>query len=84
MDESLQIKTNQTFLDFHFSKTNPQTESLRIALENLESQVYKSGFVRIRGSQIRNRNSQIRTLKDLFCDTVLKICEDLFRFVKTG
>ncbi len=84
MDESLQIKTNQTFLDFNFSLTNPRTESLRIALENLESQVYKSGFVRIRDSQIRNRNSLIRTLKDLFQAMVLKICEDLFGFVKTG
>jgi len=56
------MDTNQVFLEFYFSKTNPQIESLGIW-------ICKSGFVRI-------QDSQIWIFKDSFCGIVLKIHED--------
>jgi hypothetical protein len=52
------------------SKTNQQTESLRIGFANLNFRVHRSGFVRI-------QDVQFQIFKVLFCSLVLKICEDL-------
>ncbi len=65
VDESLQIETNQTFLNFYFLFL--QNESTNWIIMD---QTCESGFVRI-------WDLHIQIFKDSVCAIVLKICEDL-------
>jgi hypothetical protein len=54
---------------------NPQIESLRVGLVNLDLQVHKFRFARI-------LDSSVQIFKDLFCTMLLKINEDTLDFWK--